>query len=648
MVINFKANEIGDVIMARLREPYYNVLRVLDYNVVVGVTSPNTSGTLTFTDALNSVQYTGGQFNLQAGQQFIVGNITYTIDQIIDANNFTILEAPNFSASGLKFYEVPDANNKFIYEYRWSQAPKYSDGAEMSELRELNKDSNTGDLFSLTFDPEKPLWLDLKLTVDKLSQARSLTLLSITYQIETEAGIIISCPQFCEDCTDPYSFDGCANIITCPIPLYDPYKLKKPSAIYRQLSDISTAIWGHKVKYFRVEPDQRSRDVLLMKYSLYYVVEQGELKIMVPDNEMPTQQLNYDIFGIGFDDFEVHITKTQFQSAFGIGPNPRVRDYLYFPLINRMYEIKAVSFADEFNLDLTYWKVMLKKYEDRVSSIHVDTAVETELNSLIVGIDEIFGEEIQDEFTKITKPQQYQTVYKEVSDGVRLRMHDKLEIIDGEVRNRWTIIAKNYYNSDAIGDSGLEALVYNQKSELAANKNLSFTTWFRPKFIDSSDQILVDAWQAGSGLQILLNANSTKVKINGDTHTFVNQTPLENGVWYGFVFNLNNTFSEISVSIYRLDPNSNFLSSTSNAQTLIPFSLHVKSFANQYGWTIPKNWSLIPAKFDITNIRLFKKTIGQDQHMNVLQQYVVRDSHLAYIIDNAVPSIGLRKYNQPR
>jgi hypothetical protein len=56
----------------------------------------------------------------------------------------------------------------------------------------------------------------------------------------------------------------------------------------------------------------------------------------------------------------------------------------------------------------------------------------------------------------------------------------------------------------------------------------------------------------------------------------------------------------------------------------------------------------MPGKMDVTNIRLFKKTIGQDQHLNILQQFIVRDNNLAYIIDNAVPSIGLRKYNQPR
>ena len=83
-----------------------------------------------------------------------------------------------------------------------------------------------------------------------------------------------------------------------------------------------------------------------MEYSLYNVVEQGELKIMVPDNEMPTAQFSYDIFGMGFEDFEIHLTKGQFKNAFGIGPSPRMRDYLYFPLVNRMYEVNAVQYAD--------------------------------------------------------------------------------------------------------------------------------------------------------------------------------------------------------------------------------------------------------------------------------------------------------------
>ena len=77
--------------------------------------------------------------------------------------------------------------------------------------------------------------------------------------------------------------------------------------------------------------------------------------------------------------------------------------------------------------------------------------------------------------------------------------------------------------------------------------------------------------------------------------------------------------------------------------------MNVKNdIGNKLGWVTDKQYSLMPGKLKMTNIRLFKKTIGHDQHKNILQQYVVRDNQLAEIIDNAIPSIQLRRYNQSR
>jgi hypothetical protein len=56
----------------------------------------------------------------------------------------------------------------------------------------------------------------------------------------------------------------------------------------------------------------------------------------------------------------------------------------------------------------------------------------------------------------------------------------------------------------------------------------------------------------------------------------------------------------------------------------------------------------MPGKLAMTNIRLYTKIVGKDQHKNILQQYIVRDNRLTQIIDNAIPSIQLRKYNQSR
>lgn len=646
MVINFTANSIGDTIYAKLNKPYTGVERILNWTAIVGVTTPNTRGTLNFNANSNTIVGVNTNLNLLSGDSFIVGNDTYVVDEIINSNTFTVVNPPNFTASGLTFYLPENENNRFTYQYRWTQT---EDGSNMSELLPLTTNNGPFDLLGINFNPDKPLWIELKLEVDRLSNVNKITLLSLIYELQTIDGTIISCPEFCEECTDPYAMTGCANIIAdCNDDLFDPYALVKPNAMYRQITDISTEIWGHSVKYFRVEPDVRSKDVILREYSLYNVKEESDIKIMVPGNEFPTREFNYDIFGMGFDELEIHITKTQFESAFGIGPSPRSRDYLYFPKINRMYEVNSVAYADEFNLDLTYWKVMLRKYEERTSNTHEDTEVEETLKSLTVGLDEVFGEETQQEFEKITKPTQYQTVYSEVGDGTRLRIHKNLKISNAELRNQWTIISKNNYDLDSTPDKSMEVVAYNKKSSLTQHSNVAISIWFRPKFTDNLEQTLIDGFYNGKGIKITVSKNNIKVYINQDTYTFDDIDQLDNNVWYGLVFNLNNIFKQISCNLYRLDPNSNKQAPNNSTKTLISKLNQTKIINESYEWPSIKNWMLMPAKLEVTNIRVFEKTIEQEQHMNVLQQYIVRESQLAHIIDNAIPSIQLRRYNQSR
>ena len=505
------------------------------------------------------------------------------------------------------------------------------------------------DLLGLAFDPLKPLWITVRFTVNRLSTAHTLSLLSLTFNIETVAGEIISCPQYCTDCTDPYAMNGCANIIVdCDENLFNPYNLTKPTNLYKQMSDLSTNMFGHMVKYFRVEPDQRSRDVILMEYSLYNVKETGEFKIMVPDNELPSNDFKFDIYGMSFEDFEIHVTATQFSSAFGFGKSPRARDYLYFPLNNRMYEVTAVTFADEFNMNMTYWRVMLKKFENRTSSIHTDSAIEQELSDLITGIDEVFGEEIQQEYTQVSKPEQYQTVFNTVGDGIRDRVHNNLSILDTEIRNKWTIISKNTYDLSSISDVGIEAVVYKRKSTLATDENLAVTLWFRPDLSAANPSaVLLDGLIDQKGLKISTTNENIFVQINNDTHQFTYNAPVSSAAWYGMVFNLNNKYNQISTTVYKLEPGNNLLPNNTTQNSITNILDETKSIT-QYSWITTKQYALMPGKIKMTNIRMFKKPIESEQRLNVLQQYVVRDNQLATIIDNAIPSIQLRRYNQAR
>lgn len=653
MVTNYTATEIGDLIFTNLQEPYEGVVRVTDWNVLVGMNTPNTIGGLTINAGNNTMVGVGTNMDFEPNEVFYVGSEAFTVETIdIQSQIITTVETPNFSTQApAKFYKQPNNNNYFDKQFRWSQAPLDSDGGEMSELRPLNRALGPRDILGITFDDTKPLWISLKLEVSALSTLYSLSLLSITFELETETGTIQSCPQLCQDCEDPYLI-GCTNIVTdCVDPVYNPYNLSKPTAIYKQISELSTKMWGHDVKYFRVEPDQRSRDVVLMEYSLYNVQEQGQIKIMIPDNEMPTQEFQYDIFGMGWEDFEIHITKGQMEQAFGIGKPPRARDYLYFPLMNRMYEVSSVAFADEFNMEMSYWRVMLRKYEERTSTIVDDSQIQTEMDNLTVGIEEVFGEELKEEQDKVTKPTQYNTVFSEVADGTRDKIHNNLTISDLEVRNKWTIIAKNNYDLTTIEDQGIEAVVYNSKSNLAVDDNLAFTVWFKHSLTPTRPTAtLIDGKIGAKGLKLELSESAITAEINGLTYTFnfpANSRPT-NTNWYGMVFNLNNSFNSMGCYVYKLNPNSNRHPNMPISETLKPIMQESIDLPTTIGWVSDKQWSLMPGKINLTNVRLFKKTIEREQHLNVLQQYVVRDNHLAHIIDNAVPSIQLRRYNQNR
>ena len=65
-------------------------------------------------------------------------------------------------------------------------------------------------------------------------------------------------------------------------------------------------------------------------------------------------------------------------------------------------------------------------------------------------------------------------------------------------------------------------------------------------------------------------------------------------------------------------------------------------------WDAEKGWRLSAAPVNFSNFRVFEKVIEEEQQINVIQQYVVRDSDLAIITDNAIPSIRLRRYSNPK
>ena len=636
------ADEIGDKIVVSLIEPYKDVVKVLGYEILAGVKSVLTPGKVSITAYSNVVTGYRTRFttSFTSGSKIIIGNVTYTIDTVNHDNELVLVETPEVTGQLVNYFLPVNTNNYLSYEFRWSQS-----NDQFSEFREMNMDENFGDLLTLEFDHTKPLWIDIKGDVEALSTGAEIHILSITFSLETRDGLIDACPQFCGAC-DPFVSIGCANIrVDCVLPenIFNPYALNKADNVYKQLNLLVSDVFGHQTRYYRTEPDQRTRDVILMEYSLYNVVDEGIVKILVPGNKMPTREFQFNIFGMEFDDFEVHIVDQHFKKIFGSKTSPRAKDYLFFPLINRVYEVVSVSLADEFNMNTSYWRVMLRKYEDHSATIK-NTADER-LEDLIVGMDEIFGEEIQNEYEKVTKPQQFRTVNKEYSDGVRIFTNRYLKIRDENINNRWTVVSRNCYDLTEI-EYGEDAVVYGVQANLTAADSFALTSWFKPKFLASDPNLyyVLNGSYVDTGIDVMLGPNQVKVRINGIEYDHNHGIILDQTAWYAMVVNVNNEHRELSFYIYKLYRQQNYTTPQAADNSLQQMMKWVVPMHQLAIWTTNDSmYRLAGGKLWLTNIRIFDRIVEEEQHSNVLNQYVVRDADKAFVVDNAIPSTSLVK-----
>ena len=643
MVTNYTANEYGDFFVASIQQPYLNVIQVLDWNIVVGLKKPHMTGNVTgSSDSLNIFGYeTQFTTSFASGDSIIVGNITYEIDVVISDTELSVTEPLVYNFTNAKYYTTPDLVNFFEYEFRWSQT-----GGVFSEFAPLNNGTAPGDIQGITFDHTKPLYIDIKAEVAGLATGNTLTFLSIELTIETESGVIESCPNFCTDCTDPFAMNGCANIqVTCNTNQFNPYALTKSVKMYKQLVNIVNGIFGHEVTYFRTEPDARTTDVILMEYSLHNVVDKKTIKILVPDNEFPTEAHTYDIFGIELADFEIHITAAEFETHFGPGNYPRNKDYMFIPINNKMYEISSIALADEFNRSHSYWKIKLVKYQDRGDVIKGQFEDDTDV--LVTGIEEIFGERILDEYEKNLKPKIYQTMVDIYQDGVRTFVDRSLKIADYALKNRWTVVSKNHYDftNMTLGDS---AVIYDAQSELKPGNGAAYTSWFAPRFAANSVGSYRLIGDTNSTFEITISNTRLEVQTPQGTLSFFHGITFDPAKWYGYVVNINNEFLQLSVSIYSLDISNNTMLPQNATNNLVNEFTQTIALTNELTWSTQAKYELIANDMLMTNIRVFDRPIEFEQHSNILNQYVVRDNQFAIIVDNAIPSIGFQKYANAR
>jgi hypothetical protein len=291
-------------------------------------------------------------------------------------------------------------------------------------------------------------------------------------------------------CSDEKSLRPVVFDTECSQITFNPYAVNSAINLYQDLSLSVNKIFGWEVNYYSVQPQSRSKDVVLKEYTLYNVVDEKCIKVMVPQNQFPDNKINYDPFGLQFEDtFEIHIDKAYFESFFGRGSQPRKRDIIYFPLTNRIYEINSMYLFRDFMYSPVYFKVELKKYNPKSNTYFSDPAYKEELDGISLNTEKLFGEETRDEEKKTTKPQQFVTSTQDRSpDPIRSYLFKDLPIIGHDLNNNWTIVFNHYYDMadsfrydpEFLYDPAeyRQAIRYKTLPILREADELAFTAWF--------------------------------------------------------------------------------------------------------------------------------------------------------------------------
>jgi hypothetical protein len=271
---------------------------------------------------------------------------------------------------------------------------------------------------------------------------------------------------------------------------FSPYAVNKALNMYQDLSQMVNSVFGLEANYYSIQPQGRGKDVILKEYTLFNVVDEKCIKILVPQNQFPDNKVNFDPFGLQFESpFEVQIDKRYFENIFGRGSQPRKRDILYFPITNRIYEINSTYLFRDFMNAPVYFKIELQKYSPRSNTYFQDPAYKEELEGIALTTTELFGEETKAEEIKSSKPQQYATTITQMSqDPIRSYVFKELPIIEYDLNNNWTIVLNNYYdmsaafydNSEFTYDPGRyrNAVRYKYNPVLTESGELAFTCWF--------------------------------------------------------------------------------------------------------------------------------------------------------------------------
>lgn len=451
--------------------------------------------------------------------------------------------------------------------------------------------------------------------------------------------------------------NSCSGVVSeCdPGMLWRPYEsMAQAIKTYEDLSCVTAEMWGHCVRYFRIEPDLASSDAVLKEHSIYDAVDVKDIKVLVKDNEFPDNGFSYTEFDMDFQEgLEVHIVRQHFERAFGHTKRPQEKDFLYFPLLDRLFEVQSAYLFRGFMQAPVYYKAMLYKWQDRKNVLRdrAMPAIDEYVDGMTTDFEELLRGEIDKQEEIVTKPLQYRTISVGGYDHVRSYVHESLSILEQDVQNYFTLVAKYRYDMVSVPPSQ-PAVIWKHTLSSGATDSVAVSFWLSPLAhslgstgATSVEPIVVGQTSGSTGISVsavyVSGPTSTaavmhgfEVTIGSTSHAFVGGTGFTAGEWVGCVVNVTPDFGQVSAFMWAMRPASE---KTTNLRLVYSDTRPHGQLGLAGGepmWA-PGGHHLL------TNVRVWSVPIEEEKQPLVLNQYVVRDSHLAVLIDNAVPPLRM-------
>lgn len=342
---------------------------------------------------------------------------------------------------------------------------------------------------------------------------------------------------------------------------YNPYDLSEAERMNKEQSYQINQIMGHEVEYVKVTPNNsKGKDVVLREWNLFNVKSTNIkcLKVIVPDNNFTDSKFSFNPWGVTYPDFfEVHIDIRYFNEIYGNNVNPEEFDFLYIPIVNRMYEVSSVFTQRGVNMVPIYWSLTLNKYEKRNNIIFEDSTQKDKLDDKAKGLDDLFGIESKEEAEDAINKEQIRVNEGDL-DLIRSFINSNLVFTSLELENNYTLFSNTQYDLNSLYRKFATpslAVSYKNKFKVTQDSASTLTYWSSyNKVLNQSLNCVVTNY-SGSIYKVTLSTGSyhTDFKVGSYISLFKKESIGKTYKYMMEITSINNDRDEILCTPYGMD-----------------------------------------------------------------------------------------------